>query len=96
MPRPAYLLLVLTTAAAATATWLFPRAFPILAIQDRLTRDEALQRADSFIVANDLAPDSARRGIQFTADDSLRTFIELAGGGKDSLDALLRGRDVAL
>jgi hypothetical protein len=96
VPRPAYLLLVLTIAAAATATWLFPRAFPILAIQDRITRDQALQRADSFIVANDLAPDSARRGIQFTADDSLRTFIELAGGGKDSLDALLRGRDVAL
>ncbi len=71
-------------------------AFPIIAISDRIGRDAALQRADSFIAAHDLAPDSARRAIQFTSDDSLRTFVELAGGGKDTLDALLRGGDVSL
>src|SRR5689334_21036347 len=96
MRRPAVLLLIITVVAAAAAMWLFPRALPLLAIQDRIGRDEALQRADSFIVANKLAPDSARRAIEFTSDDSLRTFIELAGGGKDTLDALIRGRDVAL
>lgn len=94
--RTAAALLVLALAAAAVAASLFPRAFPILAIRDLISRDVALQRADSFIAAHGLAPDSARRAIQFTADDSLRTFIEIAGGGKDSLDALLRGRDVAL
>ena len=83
-------------AAAAFAARLFPIAFPIVAISDRIGRDAALQRADSFISANGLAPDSARRAIQFTSDDSLRTFIELAGGGKDTLDTLLRGRDVSL
>jgi hypothetical protein len=94
--KPAVLLLLLALAAAALAVRLFPRAFPIVAITDRIGRDVALQRADSFISANGLAPDSARRAIQFTSDDSLRTFIELAGGGKDTLDALLRGQDVVL
>ena len=94
--KPTVLLLLLAVAAAALATWLFPRAFPIVAISDRIGRDAALQRADSFIAANNLAPDSARRVIQFTSDDSLRTFIELAGGGKRALDTLLAGRDVSL
>ena len=96
MRKPALLLLLLALAAAAIAARLFPIAFPIVAISDRIGRDAALQRADSFISANALAPDSARRVIQFTSDDSLRTFIELAGGGKDTLDALLRQRDVSL
>ncbi len=87
---------LLGVGAAALATWLFPRAFPIVAVQDRVDRAIALQRADSFIVAHQLAPDSARRAIMFASNDSLRTFIELGGGGKDSLDALLRGRDAPL
>ena len=96
MRKPTVLLLLLAVAAALLAAWLFPRAFPIVALTDRIGRDVALQRADSFIAANGLAPDSARRVIQFTSDDSLRTFIELAGGGKSALDTLLAGRDVML
>ena len=96
MRKPTVLLLLLAVAAASLAAWLFPRAFPIVALHDQVGRDVALQRADSFIKANALAPDSAQRVIQFTSDDSLRTFIELASGGKDTLDALLAGRDVIL
>lgn len=96
MKRSAVVLLVVGLAAAALASWLFPRAFPILAISDRISREDALERANAFITAHDLAPDSARRAIAFTSDDSLRTFVELAGGGRDSLELLLQGRDVAL
>jgi hypothetical protein len=94
--KPSVLLLLLAVAAASLAAWLFPRAFPIVALNDRIDRDAALQRADSFIAHNGLAPDSAQRVIQFTSDDSLRTFVELAGGGKDTLDALIAERDVVL
>jgi membrane protease YdiL (CAAX protease family) len=94
--RPAAALLLVGLAAAALAAWLFPRALPILALSERVDRDAALQRANTFIAAHDLAPDSARRAVAFISDDSLRTFVELAGGGKDSLEALLRGREVAL
>jgi hypothetical protein len=82
-------------AAAACAIALFPRALPIVALDQRLTRELALQRADSFTRAHQIAPGRTRTAVLFAARDSLLTFIDLAGGGKDSLDALVRGRDVA-
>ena len=82
-------------AAAAVALWLFPRALPIIAVEQTLTRDGALARADSFFRAHALAPAGARTVVRFEANDSLTTFVELAGGGHDSLDALVHGRDIA-
>lgn len=83
-------------AAAAVALWLFPRALPILSLDQRLTREQALARADSFFRAHDLASANARTAVRFERSDSLRTFIELAGGGSDSLNALVRGRDATV
>ena len=82
-------------AAAATAVWLFPRALPIVALEQKVTRDDALTRADSFFRVHALAPAGARTAVRFQGNDSLRTYVELAGGGHDSLNALVRGRDVA-
>lgn len=85
----------IAVAAAATAAWLFPRALPILALEQSLTREVALSRADSFFRAHSLAPARVRTAVRFQGNDSLRTFVELAGGGADSLNALVRGNDVA-
>jgi hypothetical protein len=93
--RAPILVAVLALAAAATAAWLFPRAFPIVALRQSLTRDVVLARADSFFRSHSLAPPAARTAVQFEGNDSLRTFVELAGGGHDSLNALVRGNDVA-
>ena len=93
--RLAILIALVAVAAAVTAAWLFPRAFPIVSLKQSLTRDIALTRADSFFAAHSLAPSGARTAVHFRANDSLRTFVELAGGGADSLNALVRGRDVA-
>ena len=82
-------------AAATVAVILFPRALPIVALEQSISRDDALTRADSFFRAHDLAPATTRTAVRFQANDSLRTFVELAGGGHDSLNALVRGRDVA-
>ena len=81
--------------AAATAAWLFPRSLPIVSLGQRMTREIALTRADSFFRAHALAPVASRMAVHFEGDDSLRTFVELAGGGADSLNALVRGRDAA-
>jgi membrane protease YdiL (CAAX protease family) len=81
--------------AAGTAVWLFPRALPIVALDQRITRESALATADSFFRTHDIAPAEARRAVRFQGHDSLRTYVELAGGGHDSLAALVRGRDVA-
>lgn len=86
---------VVSVAAAATAAWLFPRALPIVALEQSLTREVALARADSFVRAHSLAPAGARTAVRFQSHDSLRTFVELAGGGHDSLNALVRGDDIA-
>src|SRR4051812_34981345 len=100
MPRARPQLVVVVVAlvallAATTATWLFPRSFPIVSLGQQLTREATLSRADSFFRAHGLAPQKARTAVHFDGNDSLRTFVELAGGGADSLNALVRGRDVA-
>ncbi|MEP7000547.1 MAG: CPBP family intramembrane glutamic endopeptidase [bacterium] len=91
----AILIGAVSVVAASTAAWLFPRALPIVALKQSITRDIALARADSFFRAHALAPSAARTAVHFQGNDSLRTFVELAGGGADSLNALVRGRDVA-
>ena len=95
MRRLVVLVAVVALVAASTAVWLFPRSFPIVSLGQQLTRDAALSRADSFFQAHNLAPAKARTAVHFDENDSLRTFVELAGGGADSLNALVRGRDVA-
>jgi len=82
-------------AAAGAAAWLFPRATPVIALRPSLTREAALARADSFFQTHSLTPAAARTAVSFESDDSLRTFVELGGGGLDSLNALIRGDDVA-
>ena len=93
--RFSIVVVVVAVAAAVTAAWLFPRALPIVALEQSLTREVALARADSFIRAHFLAPAGARTAVRFQSNDSLRTFVELAGGGHDSLNALVRGDDIA-
>jgi hypothetical protein len=90
------ILVGVTLAAGALAAWLFPRALPTIVLSHRITRDEALQRADAFFRAHDIAPPRARTAVRFRQDDSLMTFVDLVGGGRDTLDALARGRDVAI
>ncbi len=91
----ATLVAAIGVAAAATAASLFPRALPIVALKQSLTREAALAKADSFFRAHSLAPAGARTAVRFQGNDSLRTFVELAGGGHDSLNALVRGDDIA-
>lgn len=82
-------------AAVATALALFPRAFPAVALENQLTAVTAVARADSFLAAHDLAPAATRRVVLFRASDSLLTYVDLAAGGTDSVNALVRGRDAA-
>jgi len=89
-------LLVVGVVAASAAVWLFPRAMPTLSLGQHMSRQAALARADSFFAVHALAPDSARRAVRFQGYDSLQTFVDLAGGGRDTLNALAEGKDVAL
>lgn len=93
--RIALAIAVFAAGAGALAAWLFPRALPTVAVGQRLTRSLALARADSFFRARTPPLAHSRTAVRFTASDSLVTFVDLTGGGHDSLSALVRGTDVA-
>src|ERR1035437_5940533 len=65
----------LALAAGALAIWLFPRALPTVAVEQRMTRSLALQRADSFFHARAMQPPGARTALQFTAGDRKSTRL---------------------
>ena len=94
-PRLALLALA-TLLLGALAVLLFPRAFPTIALRIALTREQAVARATAFANANALAPGVTRTAARFGRDEELLTWVELGAGGKDTLAALVRGRDVAL
>lgn len=83
-------------AAAALAIWLFPRAFAVVALDNRLTQSTALAKADSFFAAHGIADSAARRAVRFGADREALIFVDLSAGGADSVKALVGGTDVAL
>jgi len=82
--------------AGAIAFWAFPRAFPTVALENRLTQESALAKADSFFAANLLADSLPRRAVRFSSDDSTITFLDLAAGGADSINAVVRRGETAL
>ena len=81
---------------AAVAVRYFGDAVPQVAFEQHLSRETALAAADSFARAHALPRGQARRAVRFGGDDSLQVFLELGAGGKDSLNAVARGRDAAL
>src|SRR5687768_12108722 len=95
MRRSPWLVVAVALVAAAIAVWLFPRAFPTIALEQSLTREVARARADSFARAHGLVDKGTRTAVHFEGDNSLRTFIDLVGGGPDTLSALVRGKDAA-
>ncbi|MGZ8377223.1 MAG: CPBP family glutamic-type intramembrane protease [Gemmatirosa sp.] len=86
----ATLVLVLVTLAV------FERAYPLVDVGLRLSREEAIARARTLAAAGGLAPAGARAAARFESDEQLATYVDLAAGGSDSVRALARGRDVSM
>jgi hypothetical protein len=82
-------------ACAAAAFALFPRAFPLIALDQRLTVATAEQRADAFAHAHELPWNGERIAARFDGDGSVQTFLDLTGGA-DTVRAVARGTDHAL
>jgi len=95
-PRTLTLTLATTTLACALgAVALFPRAFPILSIDQRLTVSIAEQKADSFALAHALPRTGPRVATRFVADTKTQIFLDLTGGA-DTVRGVARGSDHAL
>lgn len=86
----------LTVAGAVAAAYVLPKALPQISLGPLASRATVLRQAGTFVRAHGVYDPNARSAVRFVAADSLRTFVELAGGGKDSLDAIVRRGDVAV
>jgi hypothetical protein len=82
---------VLVSAASAAYAYLnFARAFPIVSLDLKMTREAAL--ADARRVAADmrLGPPQYREAASFDEDEESQTFVELEGGGKEVFNRMVR------
>jgi hypothetical protein len=69
----------------------FPQALPLINLDVKMTRDDAIDRAIALSAKLDLAPADARRAVLFTHDGATQNFVELEAGGKPRFAELLSG-----
>ncbi len=91
--RPAFWIAfaVLALFAAGFAILNFPKAFPIVSLDLRMDRAAALRSAHTLAAQNHWGPAGAFRQVaSFGVDDTVKTFVELKGGGKEAFRDMLR------
>jgi hypothetical protein len=80
------------SAASGTFAWrFFPQALPLINLDVRMTRDDAIDRASALAGKLDLAPVDAHRAALFNHDGATQNFVELEAGGKPRFAELLTG-----
>jgi Type II CAAX prenyl endopeptidase Rce1-like len=80
------------SALSAVFAWrFFPQALPLIKLDVRMTRDDAIDRAGALSGKFNLAPADARRAALFTHDGATQNFVELDAGGKPRFAELLAG-----
>jgi hypothetical protein len=93
--RPLFwVLFSLGSLACAGYAWrVFPTAFPLISLDLRMDRQQALAIADSLAVLHEWgppAPGPVRQAASFDLDEETQTFVELEGGGKEAFTQMLR------
>jgi FtsH-binding integral membrane protein len=77
---------------SAVFAWrFFPQALPLIKLDVKMTREDAIDRASALAGKLDLAQLGARRAALFTHDGATQNFVELAAGGKPRFAELLSG-----
>jgi len=89
--RPVFWIAYVALAAIAlVVAWrLFPQAIPLVHLDIKLARHEAVDLARSVATQRDLAPSNARTAVRFAHDDAMQNYIELEGGGKAAFTKLI-------
>ncbi len=82
----------LAAAVALAIAWkLFPLAIPLVNLDIKLARDDAVAKAVALAGTLNLAPPEARTAARFAHDQAAQNYIELEGGGKPAFAALVAG-----
>src|SRR6266550_9209795 len=77
---------------SAVFAWRFlPQALPLIKLDVKMTRDDALDRASALAGKLGVAPLETRRAALFTHDGTTQNFVELDAGGKPKFAELLTG-----
>src|SRR2546422_6033372 len=90
--RPAFWIAftALSVAAAIFTFKNFSTAFPLVSIDLRMDRPEALRQARSLVEKNAWPSKEFDQAADFSADQELQNFIELEGGGKPELGRIIK------
>jgi hypothetical protein len=68
----------------------FSKVMPIVSLDLKMDRRAALRAARSLAELNHWGPSGAyRQAASFAGDDTVKTFVELEGGGKDAFGSML-------
>ncbi len=91
--RPAFWVVyaLASLVALAVALRLFPLAIPIVNLDVKISRAEAVAAARALAARLELAPADARAAVRFSHDSEAQNYIELEGGGKRAFARLTRG-----
>ncbi len=91
--RPAFWIAYVAAALICTAlAWhLFPQAIPLVNLDIKLTRQQALAQAEQLARDHELVADGARSAARFRNDQAAQNYVELEGGGKPKFAQLVAG-----
>ena len=81
----------LSAVAIIVAARLFPLAIPLVNLDVKLSRSEAMAMAEALAARLKLAPADARIAARFNHDGAAQNYIELEGGGRRAFAELTRG-----
>ena len=90
--RPVFwiILVLVSSLALFFAIANFSRAFPIVSIDLKMDRAAALRAARTLAEQDQWGPEGRfRQAASFSVDDTVQTFVELAGGGKEAFRQML-------
>ncbi len=91
--KPAFWIAYVALAAvcAAIAIRLFPLAIPIVNLDIKLSRHDAVDKAKAVAIEQRLAKPESQTAARFTHDEATQNYVELEGGGKPAFAALVEG-----
>jgi hypothetical protein len=81
----------LSAVCAGLAWEYFPQALPLINLEVRMSRDEALEKAGVVAERLHLAAADAHRAATFAHDGGTQNYVELEAGGKKAFTRLLSG-----
>ena len=92
--KPAFWIVfaVVSAVCGALAWRYFPAALPIIHLDVRMTRSEALAQGAAIADRLDLAPPASRTAAVFSHDGATQNFVELEAGGKPAFASMIEGR----